>query len=134
MEIYNEQMERIENPDPEKGWLEEAFRTVQHPATDAIPELWHHEVIAEYPNGGKDVIRVIDRAGVQAKDAWTENVPIQIYHPYTQEELEQREAQKNRPSIQEQLDGMREAIERLRVQMEGALDWIGKTMQAKEAE
>lgn len=134
MEIYNEQMERMETADLTLGWLEETQRELTHDAVDAIEEIWHYEIIAQYPNGGRDVLRVIDRAGVKAKDAWTEMVPIQIYHPYTREELEQREAQMNRPSIQEQLDEMRESIGRLHDRIEGALDWISKTMQTKEAE
>ena len=28
-----------------------------------IPEVSHYETIAEYPNGGKDVIKIIDEPG-----------------------------------------------------------------------
>ena len=103
MEIYNEQMELIESPDLKKGWLEDSSRTVHHDAVEAVPEVWHHEVIAEYPNGGKDVARVIDVPGVEAQDAWDEEIPIQIYHPYTQEELEAIEAEKNKPTQEERI-------------------------------
>ena len=38
MEIYNENMELIENPDLTKGRLEQAFREVVHPATEGVEE------------------------------------------------------------------------------------------------
>lgn len=103
MEIYNEQMELIESPDLTLGWLEDSSRSVHHEAIEAVQEVWHHEVIAEYPNGGKDVARVIDVPGVEAQDAWDEEIPIQIYHPYTQEELEAIEAEKNKPTQEERI-------------------------------
>ena len=103
MEIYNEQMELIESPDLTLGWLEDSSRTVHHEAVEAVQEVWHHEVIAEYPNGGKDVARVIDMPGVEARDAWDEEIPIQIYHPFTQEELDAIEAEKNKPTQEERI-------------------------------
>lgn len=88
MEIYDENMQPIENPDLAKGWLESKKRTVEHAAIIGVKEIGHHEVIAEYPNGGKDITWVIDVPGVEAKEAWTEEVTYQVYHPYTQEELD----------------------------------------------
>lgn len=106
MEIYNEQMELIENPDLELGWLEDSSRTVHHEAIEAVEEVWHYEVTAEYPNGGKDVARVIDVPGVEAQEAWNEEIPIQIYHPYTQEELDAIEAEKNKPTTDERIEAL----------------------------
>lgn len=103
MEIYNEQMERIENPDMTMGYLRPGTRTVHHEAVQGVREVWHHEVAAEYPNGGRDVKRVIDVPGVPAREAWEENVPIQIYHPYTQEELDRMEAERNKPTTDERI-------------------------------
>lgn len=108
MEIYNEHMELIDNPDLEMGWLEDSFRMVHHPATEAVPEVWHHEVIAEYPNGGKDVRKVIDVPGVEAQDAWDEKIPIQIYVPYTHEELDRMEEEKNKPTQEERIEALEE--------------------------
>lgn len=96
MEIYNENMELIENPDLTKGRLEQAFREVVHPATEGVEEQWHYETIKEYSNGGKDVIRVVDVPGVEATEAWAEQVPYMKYILYTPEELEQIEANKNK--------------------------------------
>lgn len=103
MEIYNENMELIENPDLSLGYLKESTRTVHHEAIEAIEEVWHHEIIAEYPNGGKDVRKVIDVDGVEAKDAWDEEVEIQIYVLYTQEELDAIEAERNKPTQEERI-------------------------------
>ena len=103
MEIYNENMELIENPDLSLGYLKESTRTVHHEAIEAIEEVWHHEIIAEYPNGGKDVCKVIDVDGVEAKDAWDEEVEIQIYVLYTQEELDAIEAERNKPTQEERI-------------------------------
>lgn len=77
----------IENPDLTQGWLHDETEAVEHPAQEGVPELSHYETVAEYPNGGKDVRKVIDREGVPAQDAWTEQVPIQRYVRYTAEEL-----------------------------------------------
>ena len=88
MEIYNENMELIEKYDASLGYLKDSYRTVHHEAIEGVEEIWHYEVIAEYPNGGKDVQRVIDVAGVQAQEAWDEEIQIKVYVPYTQEELD----------------------------------------------
>lgn len=103
MEIYNESMERIENPDVSLGYLTASTRRLHHEAVEGVDEVWHHEVVAEYPNGGKDVKKVIDVPGVQAREAWDEEIEIQIYHPYTQEELAAIEAERNKPTQEERI-------------------------------
>ena len=103
MKIYNEQMEEIESPDLKQGWLEETVRRVAHEAVQAVQEIWHYETAAEYENGGRDVVKVVDVPGVPAREAWEENVPIQIYHPYTQEELDRMEAERNKPTTDERI-------------------------------
>lgn len=110
MEVYNERMEPVERPDLSLGWIEETVRTIAHEAVPAIPAVWHYVTAAEYENGGRDVVKVIDVPGTEAKEAWEENIPIGIYHPYTQEELEEIEAEKNRATPQEQLQKMEEAM------------------------
>ena len=112
-EIYNEQMEHIENPDLTLGYLRPSTRTEHHEAVEGVTEVWHYETIAEYPNGGKDVQKVIDVPGVAARAAWDEEIPIQIYVPYTQEELDRMEAERNKPSTDErvaQLEAQNEAL------------------------
>ena len=102
-EIYNEQMERIEHPDLMLGYLRPGMRTEHHDAVEGVTEVWHYETVAEYPNGGKDIRKVVDVPGVEAQPAWDEEIPIQIYHQYTQEELDRIEAERNRPTMEERI-------------------------------
>ena len=97
-EIYNENMEHIENPDLTLGYLRSDTRTEHHEAVEGVIEVWHYETVAEYTNGGKDVRKVVDVPGVEAQAAWDEEIPIQIYVPFTQEELDRMEAERNKPT------------------------------------
>ena len=112
-EIYNENMERIENPDLSLGYLTDSTRTEHHEAVEGVQEVWHYETVAEYPNGGKDIRKVVDVPGVEAREAWDEEIPIQIYVPFTQEELDRMEAERNKPTTEErvaQLEAQNETL------------------------
>lgn len=113
MKIYDESFEPIGFPDLSLGWMENSTHTVHHEAVEGIEEKFHYETIKEYPNGGKDVLKVIDVPGVMAQEAWDEEIPIQIYHPYTAEELEAIEAERNKPTYDERLAAMEEMIDML---------------------
>lgn len=93
MKIYNEDKTQIlDNPDLKMGWLKEdrvVIKTI--PATEEIQEQGHYVTIMEYPNGGKDVEWVVDVEGIPAKPETYEYEDIQVYVPYTQEELTQNE-------------------------------------------
>lgn len=119
-EIYNEQMERIENPDLTLGYLKNSVRTVHHDAVEGVQEVWHYETVAEYPNGGKDIRKVIDVPSMTAHPAWDEEIPIQIYVPYTQEELDRMEAERNKPAMEDRLI----ALEEENIQLKEALNAI----------
>ena len=85
----------MESPDLALGWLEDKTQTIHHDAVAGVEEVSHYETLAEYPNGGKDVQKVVDVPGVEAKDAWDEEEQVQVYHLYTAEELAaQAEAKK----------------------------------------
>ncbi len=122
MEIYNENMELIENPDLSLGYLKNSVRTVHHDAVEGVQEVWHYETVAEYPNGGKDVHKVVDVPGVEAQPAWDEEIPIQIYVPYTQEELDRMEAERNKPTMADRLI----ALEEENTQLKEALNALVK--------
>lgn len=112
-EIYNENMKRIENPDLTLGYLKPGTRTEHHEAVEGVQEVWHYETVAEYPNGGKDIRKVVDVSGVEAQAAWDEEILIQIYVPYTQEELDRMEAERNKPTTDErvaQLEAQNETL------------------------
>ena len=114
MEIYNERMERIENPDLSLGYLTPGKRTEHHAAVKGVAEVWHYETVAEYPNGGKDIRRVVDVPGVEAREAWDEEIAIQIYTPYTQEELDRMEADRNKPTTEDRLAALEEENRQLK--------------------
>ena len=78
----------------ELGYLRpESIISIHHEAIEETKEIGHYEVIAEYPNGGKDVIWVIDVPGIEAKEAWDEYEEIQRDVLYTEEELAARDAE-----------------------------------------
>ena len=99
MKIYNENMELLtENIDLSKGRLEERNHTIHHEAIQEVKEKSHYKTIKVYPNGGKDVEKVIDVEGVEGQEAWDEEVVVQVYIPYTQEELDAIKSQMRKPT------------------------------------
>lgn len=88
MKIYNEtKTEILENPDLEKGHLiQDKIVTKTIPAQEEVQEQFHYEY-KQYPNGGKDRIKVVDVAYRPAKPESYEYEDIQIYKPYTEEEF-----------------------------------------------
>lgn len=113
MKIIDENSTALENPDLTLGWLRDETEAVEHPAQEGVPELSHYETVAEYPNGGKDVRKIIDREGIPARDAWTEQAPIQRYIRYTAEELAARkkaEQAAQLPTTEERLAALEAAM------------------------
>ena len=94
MKIIDENGAAIENPDLTLGYLTGSTEEITHPAVEGVEEQWHWETVTEYPNGGKDVQKIIDVPGVPAQAAWTEQVPVQRYIRYTEEELAAREKER----------------------------------------
>ena len=103
MKIIDSSGNPIENPDLTKGYLKPETQTVHHDAVAGVEEVSHYETIAEYPNGGKDVRKVVDVPGVEAKDAYDEEVPIQRYILYTAEELAEQAAAREKAEQQAKL-------------------------------
>lgn len=103
MKIIDENGAAIENPDLTLGYLVDDTEPVEHPAVEGVEEQWHWETVTEYPNGGRDVQKVVDRPGVQAQAAWTEQVSIQKYIRYTAEELAAQEEARKKAEAWEKL-------------------------------
>ena len=101
----------LQNPDLTQGWLHDEIEAVEHPAQEGVPELSHYETVAEYPSGGRDVRKVIDREGIPARDAWTEQVPIQRYILFTAEELAEQEAERRKQAGREALPDTVKALQ-----------------------
>lgn len=88
MRIFNTDNVELFEPDLTKGRVVPEKRFVaHHVAIDYVPDVWHYETIAEYPNGGKEVERVIDVPGVEAQEAWDEYEEILRFIPFTEIEL-----------------------------------------------
>ena len=94
MKIIDETGAVVENPDLTLGYLTDDTEEITHPAVEGVEEQWHWETVAEYPGGGRDVKKIIDVPGVPAQAAWTEQVPVQRYIRYTEEELAAREKER----------------------------------------
>lgn len=103
MKIIDENGAAIENPDLTLGYLVDDTEPVEHPAVEGVEEQWHWETVTEYPNGGKDVQKIIDVPGVPAQAAWTEQVPVQRYIRYTAEELAAQEEARKKQEAREKL-------------------------------
>ena len=111
MKILDETGAVVENPDLTLGHLTTSTEEVTHPAVEGVEEQWHWETVTEYPNGGKDVRKVIDVPGVPAQAAWTEQVPVQRYIRYTAEELAAQEEARKKVEAREKLPERVDALE-----------------------
>lgn len=88
MRIFDENDIELKEYDNSLGYLVEDRRFVKHhDAVKGKEEVWHYEVVAEYPNGGKDVERVVDIPAVEQKEAWDEYETIQRFVKFTEKEL-----------------------------------------------
>ena len=112
MKILDETGAVVENPDLTLGYLTTSAEEVTHPAVEGVEEVNHYETVAEYPNGGRDVRKVIDVPGVPAQAAWTEQVPVQRYIRYTAEELAAQEQAKKDAEEREKLPKTVKALQK----------------------
>ena len=92
MKVYNQDKTQILTEyDLDKGHLENDIILKEIlPAQEEIKEQGHYETIREYSNGGKDVKWVVDVAGEQARPETPVYENIQVYIPYTEEEIIQQ--------------------------------------------
>lgn len=92
MKIYDEKKENeIAEVDYSKYKLGSFKRLLKH--HDAIlrqEEKTHYETIKEYPNGSKDVRKVVDQPKIKPKDAWDEYEECAYIIPLTDEEKKAR--------------------------------------------
>ena len=107
MKILDETGAVVENPDLTLGYIVDDTEPMEHPAVEGVDEVSHYETVAEYPNGGRDVRKVIDVPGVPAQAAWTEQIPVQRYIRYTSEELAAQEEERKK---QEAIDKLPETV------------------------
>lgn len=95
MRVFNVNKEiELNEYNLEKGYLKPDVLEVNVPEQTAVEEVSHYEVIREYPNGGKDVEKVIDVEGKPYVPAHVEREDIQVYILYTDAELAKIEAER----------------------------------------
>ena len=66
MRILDSNNNELTTYDSSLGYLKNETITKHIPAVEGVEELFHYVTVREYPNGGKDVERVIDQKGVEA--------------------------------------------------------------------
>ena len=87
MKVYNvSKTEELKVYDLTKGYLKDDVLVVQIPAVAAVKEISHYEVVKTYPNGGKDMRKVIDVPAVKGQEAKMVTEAIKVYVPYTPQE------------------------------------------------
>ena len=95
MKVYNQAKTQLLNTyDLSQGYLKEDFITIVNKEIQEVKEVGHYEVIRTYPNGGKDIKWVVDIPGKKYQPASIKTEAIQIYIPYTTQELTKIENKK----------------------------------------
>lgn len=117
MKIIDSTGVEIANPDLTKGYLKPEIQTIHHDAVAGVEEVSHYVTIAEYPNGGKDVQKVVDLPGVAAREAYDEEVEVQRYVLYTAEELAAQEKARKEAEEKAQLPTAEERLAALEAAM-----------------
>lgn len=116
MKIIDKDGKELKSADRSKGRLVKEKRFVaHHEAREAVQEQWHYETVKEYPNGGKDVRKVIDVPGVEAAEAWDEYEDVMRYVPFTEEELAERKEkkEKSKKQFEERISRIEKCLELL---------------------
>lgn len=91
MKIIDENGVELVDYDPKKGYLkEDEIFFKHHEAVEGTEEQGHFEVIAEYPNGGKEVEWVVDVPATLSIEAYDEYEKVHRFIPYTAKEIAKR--------------------------------------------
>ena len=109
MKVYDINGNELNSYDLSIGRLEKSTRTEHRAATEPIEEIarWEEK---HYPNGSISRWKIVEREAVEGKAAWDEIVECAIYKPYTEEELAQIEAERNKPTAEERIAELEAAL------------------------
>ena len=91
--IYNQDKSQVleyDNIDFNAGYLVDMEDVIHHDAIEGKEEVGHYQTIAEYENGGKDVVWVVDEEAIEGREAYDEVIQYQIYIPYSKEFMEHK--------------------------------------------
>lgn len=95
MKVYNKDKTKIlEKYNLKKGYLVDDILVTHILAVEGRKEEGHYETISEYPNGGKDVKWIVDIEAIEAIEEHDKTEKIQVYVPYTQEEIKAKQKEK----------------------------------------
>lgn len=136
MKIYNQdKTQELKEQDLEMSLghlVDDKIVTTHHEATEAIPAKSVAEQIVElteqgikvkeiggkqyrvtrtYPNGGEDVEKITELPAVPAKAAYDEYEDIQVYVPYTEQELQEIADKRRHAELKTELAKIKEDIE-----------------------
>lgn len=104
MKVYNQDKTQILTEyDLTKGYLQQDTITINQPEVPSVTEQFHYETLKEYANGGKDVKKVVDVAGVEYKPAKTYTETIMVYIPYTTAELAKQQVEEAIAELKQKL-------------------------------
>lgn len=104
MKIIDETgVELTEAPDLSLGRLVDDVEIVHHEAIAGVKQVSHFVPIEHLANGSTIVEEVIDVPGVDPQPAWEETVPIQRYIRYTEDELAEQAAAREKAERQAKL-------------------------------
>lgn len=112
MEVYDIDGVLLDEYDLNLGKLVPSTRTEHHAAIPPVEEVSHWEE-KKHPNGGISRRKIVEQQAIPGKDEWDEEITIYIYTPYTPEELEAIEAEKNKPTQEQRLSDLEEALQML---------------------
>lgn len=114
MRILDVNGNEVQNPDLDLGYLKnDRIFVAHHDAIEAVKEEYHYETVKEYPNGGRDVKKVIDVEAVEAKEAWDEYEDIQRYTLYTDEEYQELHKNDNQPTQDQRIATLEATVSEL---------------------
>lgn len=104
MKIIDETgVELTEAPDLSLGRLIDDVEVVHHESIAGVKQVSHFVPIEHLANGSTIVEEVIDVPGVDPQPAWEETVPIQRYIRYTEDELAEQAAAREKAERQAKL-------------------------------
>jgi hypothetical protein len=109
VEVYDINGNRLDKYDLSLGKLVPSTRVEHHEAVEPVEEVsrWEEK---RHPNGGVSRRKIIEQQAVRGVDAWDEEITIYTYTPYTTEELEEIEREKNKPTAEQRLTELEEAL------------------------
>lgn len=95
MRIVTQEGMEVQDPDLSLGYLEPGKLLVEHhEAVEPVPAEYKDVLTEEYENGGKLYTRTVVKEAVPGSEAWDEYEDVQYYVPYTEEQLQSIEEEK----------------------------------------